>query len=129
LFLNPDLPYKYFYNIEQAPSTLPDGFDKIKKENAFRVFVLGGSSTAGWPYVPNAAFSRHIKRRLELLYPKNTIEVINLGISAINSYSLRDFIPGIIKQQPDLVIIYAGHNEYYGALGVGSTSSLVRADF
>lgn len=124
IFLNPDLPYKYFYNIKEAPSTLPDGFDKTKKKNAFRVFVMGGSSTAGWPYVPNASFSRQIKRRLELLFPDNTIEVINLGISAINSYTLRDFVPGIIEQQPDLILIYAGHNEYYGALGVGSTSSL-----
>jgi len=124
LFLNPDVPYKYFYNIQQAPSTLPDGFDKLKKEDAFRIFVMGGSSTAGWPYVPNASFSRHIKRRMELLYPENTIEVINLGISAINSYTLRDFVPGVIDQKPDLILIYAGHNEYYGALGVGSTSSM-----
>ena len=27
-------------------------------------------------------------------------------------------------QKPDLIIIYAGHNEYYGALGVGSMESL-----
>lgn len=129
LFLNPDLPYKYFFNIKQAPSVLPDGFDKIKKDNAFRVFVLGGSSAAGWPYVPNASFSRHLKRRLELLYPENTIEVINCGISAINSYTLRDFIPGIIEQEPDLILVYAGHNEYYGALGAGSSVFLGNSRF
>jgi lysophospholipase L1-like esterase len=123
LFLNPDLPYKYFYNINQAPSTLPDGFDKVKKDNAFRVFVMGGSSAAGWPYVPNASFSRQLKRRLELLYPDSNIEVINLGISAINTYTIRDFMPEVLEQSPDLILIYAGHNEYYGALGVGSTVS------
>lgn len=123
LFLNPDLPYKYFYNIQQAPSTLPDGFDNIKKENTFRVFVMGGSSAAGWPYVPNASFSRQLKRRLELLYPQSNIEVINLGISAINTYTIRDFMPEVLEQNPDLILIYAGHNEYYGALGVGSTVS------
>ena len=124
LFLNPDLPYKYFYNVNETPSVLPDGFDKVKKENAFRVFVLGGSSAAGWPYVPNASISRHLKRRLELLYPENTIEIINLGVSAINSYTIRDFIPAVLNEKPDLILIYAGHNEYYGALGVGSTVSL-----
>jgi tetratricopeptide (TPR) repeat protein len=126
---NPDLPYKYFYNIKSAPSVLPDGFDIIKKGNAFRVFVLGGSSAAGWPYVPNASFSRQLKRKLELYYPENTIEVINCGISAINSYTLRDFVPGILKQKPDLILIYAGHNEYYGALGAGSSVSIGNSRF
>ncbi|WP_290665022.1 GDSL-type esterase/lipase family protein, partial [Ignavibacterium sp.] len=124
LFLNPEIPYKYFYGTRSVPSALPDGFDKEKKPNAFRVFVLGGSSTAGWPYVPNASFPRQLKRKLELLYPENNIEVINLGISAINSYTLRDFVPAVLEQKPDLILIYAGHNEYYGALGVGSTVSL-----
>lgn len=124
LFLNPEIPYKYFYGTRSVPSALPDGFDKEKKPNAFRVFVLGGSSTAGWPYVPNASFPRQLKRKLELLYPDNNIEVINLGISAINSYTIRDFVPALLEQKPDLVLIYAGHNEYYGALGVGSTVSI-----
>lgn len=123
LFLNPEIPYKYFYGTRSVPSALPDGFDKDKKPNTFRVFALGGSSTAGWPYVPNASFPRQLKRKLELLYPENNIEVINLGISAINSYTLRDFVPSVLEQKPDLILIYAGHNEYYGALGVGSTVS------
>lgn len=129
LFLNPEIPYKYFYGTRSVPSALPDGFDKEKKPNAFRIFVLGGSSTAGWPYVPNASFPRQLKRKLELLYPENNIEVINLGISAINSYTIRDFIPALLEQKPDLVLVYAGHNEYYGALGVGSTVSIGSSRF
>lgn len=129
IFSNPDIPYKYFFNLKTAPSVIPDGFDKTKKDNAFRVFVLGGSSAAGWPYVPNASFSRQLKRRLELLYPENTIEVINLGVSAINSYTIRDFVPGVIEQKPDLILIYAGHNEYYGALGAGSSVFLTNSRF
>jgi tetratricopeptide (TPR) repeat protein len=124
IFPNPDIPYKYFYNIKAAPSVLPDGFDIEKKKNAFRIFVLGESSAAGWPYVPNASFSRHLKRKLELYYPDNTIEVINLGISAINSYTIRDFAKAVVEKEPDLVLIYTGHNEYYGALGVGSSIKL-----
>ena len=124
IFLNPELPQKYFTGLKEGPGVIPDGFDNVKKENCFRIFVLGGSSTAGWPYVPNVSFSRQLKRRLELLYPDNTIEVINCGISAINTYTIRDFIPGIIEQKPDLILIYAGHNEYYGALGVASSVSM-----
>ena len=32
-------------------------------------------------------------------------------------------MPGVLDQKPDLILIYAGHNEYYGALGVGSVES------
>ncbi len=128
-FLNPAVSLKYFSNLNTAPGVINDAFDIEKKKNAFRVFVLGGSSTAGWPYVPNASFSRQLKRRLELLYPENIIEVINCGISAINSYTIRDFVPAIIKQKPDLILIYAGHNEYYGALGAGSAISMGQSRF
>ena len=128
-YLNPELPLKYFYNIKSTPSVIPDGFDINKKPNAFRIFVLGGSSTAGWPYVSNASFPRQLKRRLELVYPNNTIEVINCGISAINTYTIRDLVPGIIKEKPDLILIYAGHNEYYGAFGVASSVSFINSRF
>jgi tetratricopeptide (TPR) repeat protein len=45
-------------------------------------------------------------------------------MTAINTYTIRDLFPGILEQMPDLVLIYTGHNEYYGALGVGSMESL-----
>ncbi|MBZ0201250.1 MAG: hypothetical protein K8H86_15360, partial [Ignavibacteriaceae bacterium] len=128
-FLNPAVTLKYFSNLSTAPGVINDAFDIDKKENSFRVFVLGGSSTAGWPYVPNASFSRQLKRRLELIYPETNIEIVNCGISAINSYTIRDFVPEIIKQKPDLVLIYAGHNEYYGALGAGSVISMGQSRF
>ncbi|MCB0854864.1 MAG: hypothetical protein KDD63_21735 [Bacteroidetes bacterium] len=51
------------------------------------------------------------------------IEVVNTGITAVNSYTLLDLVDEIIEQKPDLVIIYAGHNEYYGAMGTGSSIS------
>jgi len=124
LTLNPEIAFRYFYNSEKVPSANYNYFDEIKKENSFRVFVLGGSSAAGFPYSPNGAFSRYIRKRLELIYPEKNIEVVNIAMSAINSYALRDMMPGVLEMQPDLIIIYAGHNEYYGALGVGSVETL-----
>ena len=128
-FINPDLPFKYFSNVASPPSVSPDAFDKVKKPNAYRVFVLGGSSTAGWPYNSNASFPREVKRRLQLTFPQKEIEVINLGISAVNSYTIKDIVPDVIEQKPDLVLIYAGHNEFYGALGVGSSESVGNSTF
>jgi len=124
LTLNPDIAFRYFYNSDKVPSANYNYFDEIKKENSYRVFVLGGSSAAGFPYTPNGAFSRYIRKRLQLLYPEKNIEVVNIAMSAINSYALRDMMTGVLDEQPDLIIIYTGHNEYYGALGVGSVETL-----
>ncbi len=46
-----------------------------------------------------------------------------------NSYTIRDLVPEIIKKKPDLILIYLGHNEYYGALGIGSVESLGTSRF
>lgn len=120
LLLNPDVAKRYFYNTENVPNSNKDTFDKIKAKNSIRIFIMGGSSAAGYPYSPSGSFSKYIKKRLEIMYPYNKIEVINTAMTAVNSYTLLDLTPGIIEQKPDVVIIYAGHNEYYGALGVGS---------
>ena len=121
--LNPDIAYKYFQNVKNAPVSNKNAFDVVKKDNAFRVFILGGSSAAGYPFSPNGDFGKYIKSRLELLYPRNTIEVVNVAMTAVNSFTLRDLTPAILEQKPDLILIYAGHNEYYGALGAGSMES------
>lgn len=122
--INPEVAFRYFNQVENIPTTIEDIFDQQKKNNAFRVFVLGGSSAAGFPYMPMGSFSRYIRKRLELTYPNSTIEVVNISLSAVNTYTILDLLPGVLEQKPNLILIYAGHNEYYGALGVGSMESL-----
>lgn len=122
--LNPDIAGRYFYNTKDLPQSNNDAFDIVKRENSFRIFVMGGSSAQGFPFSPNGTFSRYIRDRLELLFPEKHIEVINIAITATNSYTIRDLITGVIDQKPDLILIYAGHNEYYGAFGVGSTENI-----
>ena len=123
LIINPEIGKRYFSNINFIPKAIEDTFDKEKKANSFRVFVLGGSSAEGYPYTPLGSFSRYIRRRLELVYPGTHIEVVNISMTAVGSYTLLDLIPGVLQEKPDLILIYAGHNEYYGALGIGSAES------
>ena len=122
--INPDVAFRYFNQVKNIPTTIEDVFDQQKKKDAFRVFVMGGSSAAGFPYMPMGSFSRYIRKRLELTYPNIPIEVVNVSLSAVNTYTVLDLLPGVLEQKPDLILIYAGHNEYYGALGVGSMESL-----
>jgi len=121
--INPDIGRRYFTSGDFNPNTIEDVFDQHKKPNSFRVFVLGGSSAEGYPFNPMGSFSRYIRRRLELVYTTTNIEVVNIGMTAVNSHTVLDLLPGVLNQKPDLILIYAGHNEYYGALGVGSVQS------
>ena len=72
----------------------------------------------------NGAFHRWLQYRLMHTFPNRNFEIINLSLTAVNSYTVLDFSMQIPKYQPDAVLIYSGHNEYYGALGIGSTSRL-----
>jgi lysophospholipase L1-like esterase len=127
--LNPELCRRYFYNTASVPYSNQNSFDIEKKTNAFRVFILGESSAAGYPYIPNGDFGKYIRKRLEAAYPSSVIEVVNLGITAINSYTIKDIFPGVLDQKPDLILVYTGHNEYYGALGAGSMESIGKSPF
>lgn len=72
----------------------------------------------------NGTFPRMLKYRLQRLYPEKTFEVINLSLTAINSYAIRDMAKEVVKYQPDAVLIYTGQNEYHGTLGVASSGSV-----
>ena len=45
-------------------------------------------------------------------------------MAAVNSYTLLDLADEVVAVQPDAVLIYAGHNEYVGALGAASSEAL-----
>jgi tetratricopeptide (TPR) repeat protein len=119
---NPALGRRYFPNDPNPPGAPIEVFRKLKPSHGFRVFVLGESTTAGFPFPHNGQFSRIIRDALADVAAADSIEVINLGISATNTFTICDLLPEILDQHPDLLLIYAGHNEYYGAYGVGSTT-------
>ena len=124
LLPNPNFASRYFFYTNTIPSPSNDVFLANKSDNGFRVFAMGGSSVAAYPYGFNATYSRIVHDVLKDAMPDRTVEVINLGISAVNSYTLFDQVDEIIEQKPDAILIYAGHNEFYGALGVGSNENL-----
>lgn len=116
---------RWFVRERVPPAPMLEPFAAQKPSRAFRVFVLGESSTAGFPYPRNGAFSRVLRDMLRDVLPDDSVEVINLGIAATNTYALVDIAREVAAQSPDAVVIYAGHNEYYGALGAASTENVV----
>src|SRR5258705_2351581 len=67
-----------------------------------------------------------LQQRLQRTFPGRRIEVVTTAMSAVSSYVLLDFSREILEREPDAVVIYAGHNEYAGILGVGSDLSFGR---
>jgi tetratricopeptide (TPR) repeat protein len=115
---------KFFTDEENTTVGYIEPFKKVKEPDTYRIFVLGESTTIGFPYMHNGSFHRWLKYRLMFTFPGKNFEIINLSLTAVNSYTIYDFAQQIIKYEPDAVLIYVGHNEYYGALGVGSTSRM-----
>ena len=121
---NPNFAARYFFYTKTVPSPSIDVFKQVKTSNIYRVFAMGGSSAAGYPYGFNGTYSRVVKDILQDRMPDKQVEVVNVGISAISSYTLYDQVAEILQYEPDAILIYAGHNEFYGALGVGSNENL-----
>jgi tetratricopeptide (TPR) repeat protein len=123
--LNREVAKRYFTQKGIGiPETCDDIFEVAKQSSTKRIFMLGESTMAGFPYEYSATAPFMMKDRLRRLFPQYNIEVVNVGLSAINSYTVRDFIKDLVNYQPDAFIVYLGHNEFYGALGVGSTEYL-----
>jgi tetratricopeptide (TPR) repeat protein len=115
---------RYFSDTVNETRGSIEPFAVEKPANTFRIFVLGESTTVGYPYFHNGSFHRWLQFRLMHEYPGLHFEVINVSLTAVNSYTVLDFGRQVLAYQPDAILVYTGHNEYYGALGVGSTSHI-----
>ena len=124
LVANPSVGERWFTGISHAPAPAPEMFSAQKPKNGFRIFVLGESAAAGFQYPRNGTFSRLLRDALRDVLPSDSVEVINLAIAATNTFSMLDMAREVELQHPDAVLIYGGHNEYYGALGVASRISV-----
>lgn len=92
-----------------------------KAPGSVRILCLGESSMFGVPFQMAATIPALVRKQLRHLYPEKEIEVINLGASAINSHVIRAMVPEFLSLDPDIVLIYTGHNEFYGPDGIGAS--------
>ena len=124
LVLNPSASKRYFINESFAPTGNSELFKKNKDDSTLRIFVLGESTTIGYPFFHNGSFHRWLQYRLMRSFPDRQFEIINLSLTAVNSYTVLGFAKELVRYKPDAVLIYTGHNEFYGTLGVGSSNRI-----
>lgn len=117
--LNPEL-YRKYYSIDNPmlKQLIPEiSMKQQKSAKDFRIFCLGGSTTRG-------PFPTLLNELLKRSNADKTVEVVNLGIDTFNSYQVLDIVKKLPQYDPDLLIIYMGHNEVYGPVGVASNVAL-----
>lgn len=116
------LAAKRFFPANLARKPLPEIFSANKDSHQFRIFVLGESAARG-EFLADFSFARMLQAVLQSNNLQIKVETINTGIPAINSWVINEIAGEIVDYQPDLVIIYAGHNEFIGPYGPASVFS------
>lgn len=91
-----------------------------KRPGTVRIFVVGESAAQGDPE-PSYGFSRYLEVMLRERFPATSFEVINTGITAVNSHALLPITRDLSRRQGDLFVLYIGNNEVVGPYGAGTT--------
>lgn len=122
----------YYNRLTSIPYNYFSHFKSVKSQKSFRVFLLGEASITGWPY----SGEQSIQKKLEKLFNSRSItqniEIITIGTAGFNTSLALDIIPHVLEYKPDLIIIYSGHNEFYGYKGytkIAPRSELYSKDF
>lgn len=90
----------------------PESFSAQKPPGGFRIFSLGGSTVQGRPFAIETSFTTWLKISLTAADPGRKWEVVNCGGVSYASYRLVPILEELLDYQPDLIILYTGHNEF-----------------
>ncbi|MFM8891394.1 MAG: tetratricopeptide repeat protein, partial [Planctomycetia bacterium] len=109
-------------------------FPVRKSPGERRIFCLGGSTTYGHPYDHRTAFGGWLQAYLDEAAVGGRWQVVNCGGISYASYRIAVLMEELVRYEPDLFIVYTGHNEFledrtYGAVRRQSRllTGLVRA--
>ncbi len=87
-------------------------FPAKKAPGTFRIFTLGGSTTYGHPWRDSTSFTGWLRELLADQDSTRHYEVINAGGISYASYRAARLAEELAGYQPDLFVVYNGHNEF-----------------
>jgi tetratricopeptide (TPR) repeat protein len=108
-----------FFSKDIARTPQPVVLSARKTPGTIRIFVFGESAAMGDPE-PAFGLPRMLQAMLELKFPSNRFEVINVAMTAINSHVVREIAKDCAPLEGDVWIIYMGNNEVVGPFGGGT---------
>jgi lysophospholipase L1-like esterase len=82
-----------------------------KTPNQFTIFAFGGSTVYGEPH-RELSFLEELRYLLEKTYPDLTVKIVNFGHGGLCLAQVKERIFENSFQDPDLVILMSGHNEF-----------------
>ncbi len=102
------------YEIPKARQThfRPESFSSNKPDNGFRIFCLGGSTVQGRPFALETSFPTWLEISLQAADMSRRWEVVNCGGISYASYRLVPILQEVLQYEPDLIVLYTGHNEF-----------------
>ena len=118
----------YFYANREKPGT-NDEFSLVmpKPDNTTRIFLCGASAIKGFPQPSAFTAAAFLEQMLQGIWPDRQVEVINFGTTAVASFPVLDIVKQAVHYEPDLIILYLGNNEFFGAYGVASVNQGIAA--
>jgi tetratricopeptide (TPR) repeat protein len=91
-----------------------------KPSDVQRIYIFGESAAMGDPQ-PSVGASRYLEILLREKFPEQKFEIVNLGITAINSHVIRPIARDVAARgQGDIWLIYMGNNEMVGPFGAAT---------
>ncbi len=113
---------------------LPTRFEDRPGDNVVDILVIGESSAQGVPYDRWFSVADIVAWKLRAAFPQMTFQVENQATPGLSLQAMHTKLAGI-KRRPELVILYAGHNEFqsrfdwaHGALHYADETSAGRGD-
>jgi lysophospholipase L1-like esterase len=122
LIINPFFCSKYFPNFSSVmPAIVSQLFVRQKPDDVFRIYIIGESTSKGFPYSRTESFPYQLEQMLNNAKTQYRFEVINFSMDATNSHIGLDIVKELVRYPlPDMTIICYGHNEFIGIGGAGS---------
>ncbi|MGC8742543.1 MAG: tetratricopeptide repeat protein [Verrucomicrobiia bacterium] len=115
---NQEFGYRFFPK-SMARTPEPLLCSVVKPTNTYRIVVFGESAALGDP-APEFGFSRMLETILRTSRKDINFEVINVSMTAINSFVIEEIARDCKKLNADEWIIYAGNNEVIGPFSPGT---------
>jgi tetratricopeptide (TPR) repeat protein len=101
---------------ENAPPASQLWLPVERKPGRLRVVMLGESAVAGFP-LEEFNLGRVTRVLWDERFPDEPMEMATVAMTGINSHILRVFAREAMQLDPDVVILYIGHNEVIGPYG------------